>query len=68
MSTRNEITCNFCGAIKKQVNHWYSLSMDPPVKLIIVKGQSGLTPFDACGERCVHEAVSRFLSVGRLED
>jgi hypothetical protein len=68
---RIEIICNFCGATKGQVNHWYSLwvGKDGLKELIIGKLDSGPQPYayEACGQRCVQEAVSRWLATGKLE-
>lgn len=66
--------CDFCGAEKKETNHWWDVFIEEGAPSA---GASHLEvhPFDpeaedqhkiACGEKCVCIGVSRFLSLGRL--
>jgi hypothetical protein len=59
------VTCDGCGAERKEANHWWSIA---------IKGYTlGVTPFtnsdildgkryDFCGEACVHKFIGEFLS------
>ena len=63
--------CDFCGKIKGETNHWWTVLLRPAV----LSGKPEIAIFertgggkDACGHQCVTQAVARFLDHGSLEE
>lgn len=72
MAKTTVYSCDVCGAQKKATNHWW----DAYVEGTSLGPSLHIAPFDAtveddhqtaCGERCVHVLVSRFLETGDIE-
>ena len=83
VSERKTIHCDFCGSVKGDVNHWWSLHIvqengepSPRPVLVIQHNENRdnvahdalLEEADACGSECTQKGVARFLAMGTLED
>lgn len=73
MATMSVTRCDFCGAEKKESNHWWKLSVASGVLEMcsadLVLDAYSLSAWrDACGFQCVTQAVGRFLDHGNLEE
>lgn len=73
MSEKNVIVCDFCPTQKRETNNWYRVALvagdnHASVRLVISHEPIGRFDKDACGEKCVGTAVSRFLDHGTLEE
>jgi len=73
-------TCDVCDVVKREVNHWWVVGLFDETcngrnvtRLIISSYDETPTPTtrsakDACGEKCVHVLVSRWMATGSLEE
>lgn len=72
------ITCDGCGTVKKETNHWFKLVTDGESLVIFPasKPRRALTKDcrathntqDLCGSACVIKKVSEFLSKGETNE
>lgn len=75
MSREERITCNQCGAVKKETNHWYSaiarpITADVSAHGIFLLGPPGSISSvaqDICGHQCAIAALNQFLQTGSLQ-
>lgn len=65
MSTKSVVHCDFCDKAKGETNHWYQICVENEV-FECSHWDSNEPGKDACGEECVHTALSRYLSTGKL--
>ena len=72
MTQEIKTTCDVCGKIKGESNHWITLWIAPGGHLCIEKGPAHLLglepPKDSCGHQCTVQFVARFLANGTLEE
>ena len=74
------VKCDFCGKQKGATNHWwivqildvgFSHQSGGVFQLTSEKNRTSLADSDwkdACGEKCVSTAVSRYLATGTLDE
>lgn len=72
MSTASVVTCDVCGAQKKEVNHWFNIWIagtrflcSPAECELTIAGYC--TYKDCCGLECATKLFQRFLAHGTLE-
>jgi hypothetical protein len=75
MSQIIETRCDFCGAVKRAVNHWWKIGVrgsgqsgNPTLIIVPFEENLGAPVADACGMNCATQALSRFLDHGDLSD
>jgi len=73
MSKRTIVTCDECGAVRKESNHWFSLTASatmPKLSTFDEADQLPESPFrlDCCGQRCVMKAIQRWFDKGTALD
>jgi hypothetical protein len=67
MARKETVTCDVCGAERKEVNHWFVLAFSPE------HGSVSVFPWDratyyikdgkhVCGQACAHKLLDEFLS------
>lgn len=69
MSRSTQITCDECGAIKKEANHWWEVCMWDAGMQVVPFVDHSIEDYDEppavfkhyCSEECVHKAVSKYL-------
>lgn len=63
-------TCDICGVIKREANHWYRVWKyeDGDIVIATWPQQVGLPHFHACGEDHALKLASRLLNSSRLAD
>ena len=75
MSRSVQVTCNICGAIKRDTNHWFVAREEPRLGSLILmpagseedlKGSYILA--DLCGEECVTRVVQQWLRRSLYEE
>ena len=82
MSRETRVICDNCGKVKQHVNHWFVIHVvsyeGQSRSLVIYSHDDGKPPCldsvpinasehqDACGQDCAMQAVSRFLSTGKI--
>ena len=69
MSRAERITCDQCGAVKKETNHWYTAAVTGHRKFVICLSADLLTEpnyQDICGHQCAIAALNQFLQTGTL--
>ena len=71
MSTQTTTVCDFCGATKKEVNHWYKVVIYARGRFAVIPADAfrpeGTTVADACGMQCCTQALARWMNHGTLE-
>lgn len=76
MTIANTVTCNLCGAVKKDVNHWYAVVTLPGQVITIITWSVAEEFFAAnkpslkealhlCGQACVRKELDRFFGGGQ---
>jgi hypothetical protein len=71
VSTQTTTACDFCNKVKGETNHWFLAVISLKGNFSVLKSwitRQGKENKDACGEECVHKALSRFLATGTLEE
>lgn len=68
MSTETIVRCDFCGKVKGEVNHWWSLWLQDRTRLIISPYVEMSAAKDACGMQCATQGLARFMDHGTLEE
>ena len=67
MSREERITCDQCGAVKKETNHWYSADVSGHgIFLLGPPGSISSVAQDICGHQCAIAALNQFLQTGSL--
>lgn len=69
MSREERITCDQCGAVKKETNHWYYADVSTGGLFLLgpfEKDSNGAQ--DICGQQCAIAALNQFLQTGKLVD
>jgi hypothetical protein len=65
-----QITCDVCGRVKQETNHWFKAVVDPvhPNPAGIAFGTSAAEVGDSdlkiehiCGQECLHKRLSRWI-------
>jgi hypothetical protein len=57
------VTCDVCGAIRKDANHWFCYSASPGQVTFWTWGEEIAARFDhVCGQVCAHKLLDEFLS------
>lgn len=69
MSQHTIIKCDYCGAEKKETNHWFIVYQE--LSRLIIETSEWDTDInkkklDACGHQCVQTAVEEFLNQPKL--
>lgn len=68
MSREERITCDQCGAVKKETNHWYRAWIyGDQFRLSHASIESERVDQDICGHQCAIAALNQFLQTGKLE-
>lgn len=66
MSSPNNPKCNGCGVEKRDVNHWFIVTLTETTFHILEVTEPGVRAkgdkLDLCGEACIHRAVSQWLA------
>ena len=72
-----QVICDGCGAVKKEVNHWYVLSTNEhgaylePFEMALQNAANPWMSGDQemfCGRLCVMEALSRWMETVQYSD
>lgn len=72
MSTTSVVTCDVCGAQKREVNHWFVLAVTEDKYLHCTSAENVYEKDpeqdkDCCGLECATKLFQRFLAHGTLE-
>ena len=67
MSSETITRCDFCGKVKGETNHWWTLWLQEGRLVVSTYTEIGHSK-DACGMQCVTQAVARFLNHRSLDD
>jgi hypothetical protein len=68
VSKRTQVVCDVCGAVKRDVNHWWKVQAVEGA-LLIAKFDDGLDDaVDVCGQEHVILCVNRYMDHGNLEE
>ncbi len=69
MAQKTVITCDMCGKIKGESNHWYQGKNDGVIQIATLGSQSFSDPdVDLCGRGCAHKWIdSQFTQNEALE-
>ena len=73
MSREERITCDQCGAVKKETNHWYYADVSTGGLFLLGPFETEFRFKDAsngaqdiCGHQCAIAALNQFLQTGKL--
>lgn len=78
MASKTVVTCDVCGAQKREVNHWWDvraggqteITGDVPYLFVVPIGQECGARSDVvlncCGQQCVTVLVQRWMAEGKL--
>ena len=67
MSREERITCDQCGAVKKETNNWYRAWIyGDQFRLSHASIESEGVEQDICGHQCAIAALNQFLQTGKL--
>ena len=68
MSVQQTYSCDVCGKVRGEMNHWWLVSGFGPEDITLL----GIQPWDSaeaalaeahlCGEKCLHDYLSQWLS------
>ena len=63
------VTCDACGTVKKEVNHWWIVYLRKNGELAIKHANQyrPLKCIDVCGQSCVHMILDRWMATGSIE-
>lgn len=74
MGYKETIHCEECEAIKKDANHWFTAGVHPTLGITLNTFEVSLQDkellrvlFLYCGQRCLNQAVQRWMDTGHLE-
>jgi hypothetical protein len=70
MARKEQVTCDGCGKLKQETNHWFIVTFEPELSDISVfkrnikrdEEDEGTAMYDCCGESCVLKKVSELIS------
>jgi endogenous inhibitor of DNA gyrase (YacG/DUF329 family) len=73
MSQKHIVTCDECGAERKEANHWFSLLSSPTSPRLSTFDDADRSSepsfrLDYCGQRCYITAIQRWLDTGTVID
>lgn len=68
MATVEIIQCDECGAVKKEVNHWFkAFAASTNASLMFFQWLQNSPGIDLCGQECATKVLQRWMATGKLE-